>query len=76
MRETYVRPPLLGREPHSRWMTVWPFRVLALVLLALLTWGFVVLIQHLLNPGAQAPGINSLPRLSTSAGSLSGEGHR
>lgn len=54
-----MRPPLLGREARSRALTVWPFRVLALILLALLTWGFVVLVKAVLNPDAQAPGIGA-----------------
>ena len=54
-----MRPPLVGREPRSRALTVWPFRVLALILLALLTWGFVVLVKAVLNPDAQAPGIGA-----------------
>jgi hypothetical protein len=73
MRETYVRPPLLGREPRSRWVTVWPLRVVALVLLALLAWGFVLLIKHILDPAAQAPGI-SLGRVAAVAPSA--QGHR
>ena len=59
MRETYVRPPLLGREPTSRALAVWPFRIVALLLLALLTWGFVLLVKAVLNPEAQAPGLGA-----------------
>jgi hypothetical protein len=45
----------------------------ALVLLALLAWGFVLLIKHILDPAAQAPGI-SLGRVAAFAPSA--QGHR
>jgi hypothetical protein len=60
VRETYVRPPLLGREPRSRTLTVWPLRVLVLILLAALVWGFILLLRFLLKPQDEGGGIGAL----------------
>lgn len=43
MRESYVRPVTTAREPVPEWRAVWRFRLVALVLLAVLAaltvWG-------------------------------------
>lgn len=43
MRESYVRPVTAAREPVPEWRAVWRFRLVALVLLAVLAaltvWG-------------------------------------
>lgn len=62
-----MRPPLIGREPRSRALTVWPFRILALLLLALLTWGFVLLVKTVLNPEGQAPGLGAARPIASAA---------
>jgi hypothetical protein len=71
VRETYVRPPLVARELRSRWLTVWPLRVLAVVLVALLAWGFILLLRVVLKPADEGGGIGALARPTSSA-----QGHR
>lgn len=48
-REDYIRPPLLAREPRSRLVTVWRFRLLALVLLAALAFLVLYVARNLIN---------------------------
>ncbi len=70
-REHYVRPPLVAREAPAAWRAVWPFRVVVLVLLALLTLGLVYAFSALNDTASQDPGLNASPPLgaglSTSA---------
>ena len=75
MRETYVRPPLLAREPRPRWMTVWPLRLLALLLVAALAYGFILLLRTVLNPNDEGGGIGAL-RPASAAVTRSAQGHR
>jgi len=58
--ERYVRPPLLAREAPAAWVAVWRFRLLALVLLALLVLLAVVAFRELTGATAQDPGIDAL----------------
>ena len=58
MRETYVRPPLMAREPRPRWVTVWPLRLLTLVIFALLLYAAIKFIGPLISPTEQTPGID------------------
>ncbi len=60
MAEQYVRPPLFAREPAPAWIAVWRFRIVALVVLALLALGVVLLFRQLTGANAQDPGIGAL----------------
>ena len=61
VRERYVRPPLVAREPAPRWHAVWRFRIAALVIALLLAWLVLIITRHFVqteqNPtfGASAP---------------------
>jgi hypothetical protein len=57
-----VRPPLVGRELRSRTLTVWSLRVVALVLLAALVWGFILLLRFVLKPQDEGGGIGAIAR--------------
>ena len=61
--ERYVRPPLLAREAPAAWVAVWRFRLLALVVLALLVLLAVVVFRQLTGATAQDPGLEALSRL-------------
>jgi hypothetical protein len=52
-RESYVRPPLLAREPRPRWQQVWPFRAAVLIALALLVWLAIELWQYVTTDQTQ-----------------------
>ncbi|MCW2606288.1 MAG: hypothetical protein JWO60_981 [Frankiales bacterium] len=58
-REHYVRPPLVPREAPAAWRAVWPFRVVVLLLLALLTVGFAYAYSALNDTAAQDPGLDA-----------------
>ena len=51
-RERYVRPPLVPREAPAAWRSVWPFRVVALLVLAALT-GLLVWAYSALNDASE-----------------------
>ena len=59
-RESYVRPPVLAREPLPRWVGVWRFRLLILIVTLLLAWATVVIAKHFVNteqnPTTSIPG--------------------
>lgn len=59
MAERWVRPPLVPREPAPAWIAVWRFRLIALLLLALLTAGGVQLYRVLSGATAQDPGLDA-----------------
>lgn len=52
-REDYVRPVVRAREPRPAWLGGWPFRLLAVGLLAALALAgyFVVFHLHLTGAG-------------------------
>ncbi len=56
MAERYVRPPLLAVEPKSPQLALWRFRLLAGLLLALLTIAFVLIFVRVSGIGAEDPG--------------------
>lgn len=60
MAERYVRPPLLAREPAPAWIAVWRFRLVALLLVALLVVVGVLLFRQLTGANAQDPGVEAL----------------
>ncbi|GAC1612016.1 MAG: hypothetical protein NVS3B26_30720 [Mycobacteriales bacterium] len=61
MREQYVHPPLVPREPTPLWVAVWRFRITALALLILLLIGAYVGFEHFSGAASQDPGLSSLP---------------
>ena len=60
MRERWVHPPVVAREPAPAWIAVWRFRLLALALLALLVLAAVLVFRQLTGANAQDPGIDAL----------------
>ena len=57
MAEQYVHPPLVAAEPLSARAARWRFRLLAGVLLALLTVAFVVIFLKVSGVTAEDPGL-------------------
>lgn len=57
MTEHYVRPPLIARELPSPAAAAWRFRVVALLLLALLVAAVVALFLHFSGVTSEDPGI-------------------
>lgn len=68
--ERYVRPPLLAREAPAAWVAVWRFRLIALVVLALVVLLAVVVFRQLTGATAQDPGLDALSRLLVSSAPL------
>jgi hypothetical protein len=62
--DTYVRPPLIAKEPPSRWAAVWRFRLVALIILAALALGVLYIARHLINT-EQNPTFGTLRAQST-----------
>ena len=66
MGEQDVRPPLVPREAPPAWIAVWRFRLLALLLLALLVLVAVLVFRQVTGANAQDPGIGALAALAPS----------
>ena len=64
MAERWVRPPVVAREAPPPWRARWRFRLLALLLLALLVAAGFQLFRVLSGATAQDPGINAAPATS------------
>jgi hypothetical protein len=47
--DRYVRPPLVAKEPPSRWAALWRFRLVALVIFAALALLVLYIARHLIN---------------------------
>ena len=60
MGERYVRPPLVAREPPPAWTARWRFRLVALLVLALLVTTGVLAFRELSGATAQDPGVEAL----------------
>jgi len=58
--ERWVRPPVVAREAPPAWIALWRFRLLALLLLALLVLGAVALFRQVTGANAQDPGVGAL----------------
>lgn len=58
--ERWVRPPVVAREPAPAWIAVWRFRLLALVVAALLVLACVLLFRQLTGANAQDPGVEAM----------------
>ena len=63
--ERWVHPPVVAREAPPAWIAVWRFRLLALVVLALLVLVAVLLFRQLTGANAQDPGIDAARLLLT-----------
>ena len=61
MREHWTRPPLVPREAPPAWLATWRFRLVALLVLALLAAGAVQLVRWATGATAQDPGISAAP---------------
>lgn len=61
MAETWVRPPLLGREAPSARLALWRFRLVLLLLLVVLVVLLVKAYQQITGAAAQDPGIDDIP---------------
>ena len=57
MAERYVRPALVPREARSPRAAVWQFRLVAVLLLALLILGVVVVFLAFAGTTAEDPGV-------------------
>jgi hypothetical protein len=60
MREPYVRPPLVPREPAPGWIAVWRFRLVAVVLLVVLVLIGYRAFRKFSGATDQDPGVNSM----------------
>ena len=60
MPERWISPPLVAREAPPAWIAVWRFRLLALLLLALLVLIAVLVFRQVTGANAQDPGIDAL----------------
>jgi hypothetical protein len=61
--ERWVRPPVVAREAPPAWIAVWRFRLVALVVLALLVLAAVLVFRQVTGANAQDPGIDALSAL-------------
>lgn len=61
MAERWVRPPVVAREASPPWRARWRYRLIALLLLALLVATGVQLFRVLSGATAQDPGIGAAP---------------
>jgi hypothetical protein len=56
-----VHPPVVAREAPAPWIAAWRFRLLALVLLALVVLVAITVFRQFTGATAQDPGIGALP---------------
>ena len=56
-----MRPPVLAREAPPAWIGVWRFRLLALLVLALLVLAGFLVFRQVTGANAQDPGVGALP---------------
>jgi hypothetical protein len=64
--ERWVRPPVVAREAPPAWIAVWRFRLVALVVLALLVLAAVLVFRQVTGANAQDPGVGALPAATAS----------
>jgi hypothetical protein len=65
-RENYVRPPILGREPPPRWVAIWRFRLITMIIGAALAVVTALVVLHFVNT-EQNPTFGGLPGSQTLA---------
>ncbi|MCW2681355.1 MAG: hypothetical protein JWM62_2756 [Frankiales bacterium] len=56
-----MRPPVVAREAPPAWVALWRFRLVALLVLALLVLVAVLVFRQVTGANAQDPGIDALP---------------
>jgi cytochrome bd-type quinol oxidase subunit 1 len=61
--ETWVRPPLLGREAPPAWLALWRFRLVMGVLLVVLVLLLLAAYRQITGASAQDPGVSDTPDL-------------
>jgi hypothetical protein len=61
--ERWVHPPVVAKEAPPAWVALWRFRLVALVVLALLVWLAVLVFRQVTGANAQDPGIEALALL-------------
>ena len=61
--ERWVRPPVVAREAAPAWIALWRFRLIALLVLALLVLAAVLVFRQVTGANAQDPGIDALGTL-------------
>jgi hypothetical protein len=66
--EHWVRPPVVAREAPPAWQAHWRFRVVALLLLAVVVAGGVQVFRVLSGATAQDPGIGAEPAVPVGLG--------
>ena len=49
VRDRYVRPPIVAREPAPRWVAKWRFRIVSLIIGATLTVVTALVVLHFVN---------------------------
>lgn len=47
--DRYVRPPIVAKEPPSRTLAIWRFRIVAFIVLAALALVVLYIARHLIN---------------------------
>ena len=58
MRESYVRPATRAHEPRPAWIAVWRFRVVVVLLIALIAFASLEFFRRYVDPNrSQDPGI-------------------
>jgi cytochrome bd-type quinol oxidase subunit 1 len=57
--ERWVHPPVVAREAPPAWIALWRFRLLALLLLALLVVAAVAVFRQVTGANAQDPGVEA-----------------
>ena len=58
-----MRPPVVAREAPSASIALWRFRLIALLVLALLVIGAVLVFRQVTGANSQDPGIDALGAL-------------
>jgi hypothetical protein len=58
--ERWVHPPVVAKEAPPAWVALWRFRLVALVVLALLVLLAVLVFRQVTGANAQDPGIDAL----------------
>ncbi|MDX6287549.1 MAG: hypothetical protein QOG53_3034 [Frankiales bacterium] len=59
MHENYVRPPIVGREPAPRWVALWRFRIITLIIAIALGAGVALLMLKYVVHTEQNPSFGS-----------------
>lgn len=58
MPESYVRPVTSAKEPGPAWLPIWRFRLVALLILAVIAFATVRTVQYFQGSTRQDPGLD------------------